>query len=202
MKKNYWILVVIMGLITLTYLSCNRTSPDSLRIVGINNDGPLIVDIADWGMEVDTISFDTVHVGHIAPDQVVPVEISYVEMGIGLPTYPTTYTARLTDYKVNFSNIHSTPTDTNWDLNSVTGAMNVEVQANPEGTRIVTARIKAVPHEWMAMYYDILSPGVQIKATVIVNGYEELTQNPVSDTGAFTINFADYYDDPFVFGSK
>jgi hypothetical protein len=202
-KNSYYILVIAIGLITFSYLSCNRTSPDSLRIVGINNDRPLIVDIADHGIEVTPGTNDTNYDAiHWAPDQVVPVELSYVEIGLGLPTYPTTYTARLTDYKINFSNVHLVPTDTNWHLNSVSGAMDVEVPSSPEGGRAVTANIKVIPQEWMIMYFNDLSLGVELKATVIVNGYEELTHHTISDTGAFTIDIADYWDDPFTFGSK
>lgn len=200
MKKYYWILVLIIGLIGLSYLSCNRTSSQSLRIVSINNSAPLSVDIADWGLEVDPENpEDTIHTYHIAPDQIVPVEVTYTETGIGLPTYPTGYTARITDYKVTFSRIKITPNDPSWTLTSFSGATNIVVPSDPEGGSTVTANLKIIPTEWISFWFDSLNQGVAIRANVILSGYEELTRNPISDTASFTVDFADLYDDPFNF---
>jgi hypothetical protein len=41
-----------------------------------------------------------------------------------------------------------------------------------------------------------------VKATIVLSGYEELTRNPVADTGYFTINFGDIWDNPAVMGGN
>jgi hypothetical protein len=198
MKKNKWsyLVFIIVGLIAAVYFSCSRNTPGALRIVSINEASPLILDIADWGIAYDTLEAESVHTYHIAPDQIIPVEINYNEPGIGLPTYPTTYTARITDYTVKFSPIGHPKLI----LQSVSGATNISIQSGLTGN--TKAQLKMVPSEWMGLYYDSLAPGLMVKATVIVSGYEELTRNVIADTGMFTINFADSYDDPFNFGSK
>jgi hypothetical protein len=200
MKKVKWsyLILIVVGLIATVYFSCNRTHSGSLRIVKINEGSPRIIDIADHGIEVDPETHDTTYTYHIAPDQVIPVEFSYVETGIGLPTYPTDYTAYITDYKVQFSAVGHPQ----WHLQSVSGATNITIPSNPTAT--VKAGLMAIPSEWMHMYFDsiIADSGVIFKATLSVSGYEELTRNAIADTGFFTIDIRDSYDDPFKFGSK
>lgn len=182
---------------TLIYFSCERTSPNSLRIISINAGKPLIVDIVYYVLEVDPETGDTILVEHLAPDQIVPIEVGYTEIGIGLPTYPTPYTARCTSYTVIFRRSdHPSP----WRPINVNGGTNIVIQADPLKT--VQVNLKVLPIEWMELYLDTLYEGVQLKATVILSGYEELTRSPVSDTGFFTIDIADYPIIPLVFGSK
>jgi len=199
MKNIKWLflLLISLGLVITANLSCNRSTPSALRIVTINSGNPLIVDVADWGLEVDPENpEDTILTYHLAPDQIIPIDISYNEPGLGLPTYPTNYTARITSYSVQFSVINHT----SWHLTSVSGATNVSIVSDPSAT--VSTNLKMLPVEWMTQWFDSLTQGAMIKATVIISGYEELTRNTIADTGYFTINTADYYDDPSIFGSK
>lgn len=213
MKKVKWYsLVVVLGLMTLMYFSCERTSPNSLRIVSINGNSPLNVDVRDWYVvSVDT-SYDPPETtfDYVVKDWIVPMEISYVETGIGLPTYPTPYTARCTSYTVIFRRIDRQSV---WRPNNVTGAANIIIESNPTGKTVVKTSLNLIPSEWIQLYQDTLAPTLDptipsvspeavVKATVIINGYEELTRNAVVDTGYLTINFADYYDNVVSVGSK
>ncbi|MCX7785424.1 MAG: hypothetical protein N2201_04250 [candidate division WOR-3 bacterium] len=181
-------------------LSCNRTSSNSLRIISINDNKPKRVDIIDrfvddYGEEHELIS-----------DQHVSIEVGYVEKGLGLPTYPTNYTARVTDYRVKFKRIKIKPTDNDkWVLQDVTGTTNITIPADPELRNTVKANIKIIPWQWIEFYRDSFGEfeqgeGARLKATIILNGYEELTNTALSDTGWLDINIADYWDDPRTIG--
>jgi hypothetical protein len=198
MKNIKWLflLLICLGLVITANLSCNRSTPSALRIVSINSGNPLIVDVADWGLEVDWETQETTLTYHFAPDQVIPIDINYNEPGLGLPTYPTNYTARITDYSVQFKVLNHT----SWSLSKVSGVTNISIVSDPNAT--ANANLKMLPQEWIAQWFDSLTQGCMIKATVIISGYEELTRNPIADTGYFTINTSDYYDDPLIFGSK
>lgn len=200
-KNRYFILIAVLMLLPLVYFSCksSRTSPSSLRIVSINENSPLIVDVQDWYLvAVDTFqdppdsTFD-----FTTKDWIVPIEVGYVETGLGLPTYPSPYTARCTSYTVNFRRIDIS---TQWRPLSVNGAINISIPTDPTAT--VQTDLKMIPFEWINQYLDTLALGCMVKATVVLSGYEELTHNPVCDSGYLTINFADYYDNPVLRNSK
>jgi len=186
--------------------SCDRTSTSAFRIVNINNGSPLIVDVLDWAMVPDPEDpGDTISVG-FTKDWIVPVEVSYIETGIGLPTYPTNYTARITDYKVTFKLLNDTSTVlTNFlNTNPVNGNTSIIVPSDPEGQKTVKANINLIPKEWIQSYVEPYDPSeipnAMLKATVILSGYEELTRNSITDTSYFTVDIGDYYDDPMVVG--
>ncbi|MEO0072144.1 MAG: hypothetical protein ABIK10_01710 [candidate division WOR-3 bacterium] len=194
----------------LLFVSCERhTSTEALRIVSINNNQPLSIDVADWTLipnpedPTDTIPAFSVS------DWIVPVEFTYLERGYGLPTV-SRYTARITGYRVSFTKVLANPQDIPWVLSSVTGSANVIVPADPEGQRRTTAYFNVVPASWInANFRDSIenqSPGlvngVTLRATLIVTGYEELTRESLTDTAYFMINFRDAYDDPTRLGSK
>jgi hypothetical protein len=202
-RVNWYLVVVLVGLMTLMYLSCDRTSTKAFRIVNINSGNPLIVDVVDWAMVPDPEDpEDTISVG-FTKDWIVPVEVSYIETGIGLPTYPTTYTARITDYIVKFKLLNDTAT---LILNQVNGNTNILVPSDPEGQKTVKANLNLIPKEWINQYVapylelEESIPGAMLKATVILSGYEELTRDPITDTSYFTVDIGDYYDDPMVVG--
>jgi len=206
--SRYLILAVFLAMIPFVYFSCksSRTSASSLRIISINNDDPLIVDARDW-YPVSVDDEDTTY-DYLVKDWIVPVELSYVETGLGLPTYPTPYTARCTAYAVIFNRIGVSPA---WRP-KITGALNTTIESDPNGTK--QTNIKAIPSEWLAANMDSfvqppedpdrpgMASGYMTKATVVILGYEELTHNPVADTGYFTIDFGDYWDNPIISGSK
>jgi len=209
--SRYLILAVFLAMIPFVYFSCksSRTSASSLRIIQINNSEPLIVDGKDWFVvSVDTSAdpWDSTF-EFITYDWIVPIEVGYVEEGLGLPTYPTSYTARCTSYTVIFRRIdRSSP----WRPLNVTGATNIVIPTSPTATK--TANLKLIPVEWINMYLDTIAPtgedepevapGCMVKATVVLQGYEELTHNPIADTGFFTIDFGDYWDNPALMGNK
>lgn len=207
MKKNngYYTILIAVGLLVLTMLSCERhTSTNGLRVLEINGNSPLEVDVADWTMIPDPDNPEDTIAIYIVKDWIIPVKVSYVETGLGLPTYPTTYTARITDYKVSFSKVRNNPTDVPWTLNSVSGATNMVIPADPNGRTTVTANIKVIPGDWIIYHFgrwisnrsDTIVNGAMLKATLVLNGYEELTRESVTDTAFFTIDIADYIDDP------
>lgn len=204
-KIKSYCLLILLGFLLFFYYSCQRTSPNSLKIVSINsNNDPLIVDVKDW--YVVSIEEEDTTYGYLLKDWVVPVELSYYETGIGLPTYPTPYTARCTSYTVIFQK-----SDSNRPYaRKVRGATNIVIESNVESK--VKTNLKVIPIDWQEFYLGIIAPtgndepgiatGPMVKATLIINGYEELTRNPIVDTGYFTINFGDYWDNPREIGAK
>ncbi|MBS4016067.1 MAG: hypothetical protein KGZ86_06515 [Candidatus Latescibacteria bacterium] len=206
MKKNkgYHVLVVL-GVLILLSLACEtHTSPNSLRIMKINDNQPLEVDIADWAVIPDPEDPEDSMSVYFVKDWIIPIEVSYVETGLGLPTYPTTYTARITDYRVSFRH----QTIPSWIFSTVSSGTNMVIPADAGGRTTVSAHIKVIPGDWIQTHFQELlasstpntvSCGV-LKATLILSGYEELTREPVVDTAFFTIDIGDYYDDPFRFG--
>lgn len=199
-KPLVFYLVVVLSVLVINNISCNRTSPNSLRIISINDNRPKRIDIIDrfvddYGDEHELIS-----------DQYVSIEVGYIERGIGLPTYPTNYTARITDYRVKFKRIKVRPTDNDkWVLQDVTGVTNIAITADPELRNTVKSSITIIPWQWIEFYRDSFAQfdegeGARLKATVILNGYEELTKTALSDTGQLDIDIADYWDDPRTIG--
>lgn len=203
-KKKVYYLVVILGILVCVYLSCSRSTPNALRIVEINKSGPLIVDVYDRAMIRDPEDpQDTTLIAVVfIKDWIVPITVTYTETGIGLPTYPTTYTAKITKYTVSFENtkVRIGGVDVNWKLSSLSGAANILVPSDPDGLSTITAQLKVIPKEWIEARADTLALGCMVKANIILEGKEELNGNVVVDTGAFTIDFADYYDDPIKVG--
>lgn len=203
-NKGYYVLVVLAAVVLFT-LSCERhTSTNALRILEINENQPLEIDVADWARIPDPEDPEDSISVFFVKDWIVPVKATYTEAGLGLPTYPTGYTARITDYKVSFSKIRNNPTDVPWVLASVSGATNMVIPADVNGRTSVTASLKVMPGDWILYHFgrwienqtDTIVNGAVLKATLILNGYEELTRESVTDTAFFTIDIADYYDDP------
>ncbi|MCS7258801.1 MAG: hypothetical protein NZ601_05525 [candidate division WOR-3 bacterium] len=200
--------LIILLTVAMIIVSCERhTSVEALRIVSINNNQSLNIDVADWTLIPDpqdpTETIPTFYVS----DWAVPVEFSYIERGIGLPT-ASSYTARITSYRVSFTKILSGTQDVPWVLSPVTGNTNILVPADPEGQRRTVAYFTVVPASWINAHFrdsiENQSPGIvngaTLKATLIVNGYEEVTREPLTDTAFFMVNIRDSYDDPTQIG--
>ncbi|MEO0075249.1 MAG: hypothetical protein ABIK31_03980 [candidate division WOR-3 bacterium] len=202
MTKNfgyYVILILCIGI--LLSLACERhTSQNALQIVSINQGRDLNVDIADWARLPDPEDPEDTILVALMHDYAIPVQVRYVEVGLGLPTYPTPYTARITDYKVTFRH-QSKP---QWTFTAVNGATNMVIPADPNGRSSVTNNLTVIPGVWLRSNFNDSLEGREpntlwcgvLKATLILSGYEELTQEPITDTAYFSINISDSYDDP------
>jgi hypothetical protein len=68
----------------------------------------------------------------------------------------------------------------------------------------VTDGIKIMPAEWISLYLSDLEDTpdeVVLKATIRLEGLDEISGKAVSDSGYVTIDAADYGDDPNKKGS-
>lgn len=187
---------VLLILCTLTLLSCHMQTPNALRIKKINDGEPLVVDIIDvWSYtkegEVETVEEPI--------DWYVDVELVYVERGIGLPTYPTSYTARITDYTVTFTNISPAPPGEPpevLNLSQVKEVCNFLITADPEGKKTVTQSICLIPKEWISQHEGDVEEGRVLRAKITFKGVDEISGKEVSGEGYLTINIANYEDNP------
>ena len=193
MHKGVKLLVLFLSLSGFLFTGCHRVSSPP-RIVSINEGEPLDVDILDlWSYteEGEEITVEEV------PNVNAKVEISYYETGIGLPTSPK-YTAQLTRYTVDFTDVTTTPpTLTNMD--KVNGGCNIVIES---GDKNVTQSILLVSKEWIEKYSGELENGLVIRARIKFSGIELVSQKEITSTeGYITINMCDFEDDPKKRGS-
>lgn len=175
-------------------IACDIQHKNALRIKSINNNEPVHIDIID----VFTIgSGEEAEEVEVIYDQEIPIEFIYTEFGIGLPTAPGTYTALLTDYEITFDDLTPglSPED-KFKGEKVKGKCNILIPSDPEGKRSVEAMVKIMPYSYIELYQTELSEYRVLGAKIRFKGKDLLSEKDLEVEGYFTINIADYWDDP------
>uniref|UniRef100_A0A7C6A9R9 Uncharacterized protein n=1 Tax=candidate division WOR-3 bacterium TaxID=2052148 RepID=A0A7C6A9R9_UNCW3 len=196
MRKSETFLLLCLFLSALVIVNCHIQNSNALRIVEINDGNPLYVDILDrwtYTEEGEVVEVETYS------DWYANVEVVYVERGSGLPTYPTPYTARITEYTVTFTDITPTPpgeTPSPVSLAPVKGNCNFLITADPEAKKGVVQSLKIIPKEWCVMHEGDVEEGRVLKAKITLKGTDEISGKEVSDEGYLTIDIGNYEDDP------
>ena len=193
-------LVAVVGLVT---TSCQRSA--TLRVLSINGGKTLRSDLSDFFVYFDKIDSSNVVLFQVDPDSV-PVEMQYLEMGAGLPTW-TPYEALLDKVTISFKS-RITP-DVPPPYTTITLPVTQAIQADPSGKSKTTFWITALPTAWKTVVFadfrneddpnqiDVVDLA---EATMTFSGYDSVANRAVSAAGKFSIEFGNFYDDTSKFG--
>ncbi|MEO0093555.1 MAG: hypothetical protein ABIK67_04795 [candidate division WOR-3 bacterium] len=192
MHKSTKLLVLGFCVLGIMVWSCHRTTPKALRIVEINNGQILTADTQD---EWTTGSGEELEEHSETPSYSVEVEVSYTERGTGLPTYPTAYTAEITDYTVTFKDITPGATPGEFAPAPVKGVCYFVVPSDPAGKKTVKQSILVLPAAWIDQYPE-LEDGKVLNAKITLRGKDMVSNLEINGEGILTINIANFEDDP------
>ena len=195
MRRSLFGLLALLALVSLAVMTgCDRTQV--LRVVTVNHGGVLDSDIADWWLYVDPVSKESVQV-YSAIDDTVAVELQYVEVGPGLPSW-TPYQAIANKATISYKSADPTVT-----YDNVTTPLSVSVMSDPTGRKVTKFGLTVVPLWWKEQYFDgDVSDPTQtsiidvVNATVKFTATDSISGKELQATGYLQIEFADFYDDP------
>ncbi len=188
MKYFYLFLLLFL------FIACDVQHSGALKIVSINDNAPLRIDVLDvysYKEEGEKYYDEAIW------DHYTSVEFVYTEFGIGLPTAPGSYTALLTDYEITFEDV--TPglaSEEKFKGEKVKGKCNILIPSDPKGKKGVEAKIRVMPASYIEMYLGELEEHRVLAAKIKFRGKDLLSEKNLEVEGYFTIDIADYWDDP------
>lgn len=193
-----FVFVAVTGLLLTT--GCQREN--SLRIVSVNRGEPLMSDLVDFGevtIREPGEEPETYRISEV-PTDVVDLDLQYVEIGLGLPTW-TPYIASLERATISYLNLETGET-----YEAVQVAMSATVEADPNARRTERVRLTIAPGQWKARVFeeylqtdpedDDYGPVAQVKATILIEGFDYTTKNKVKAVKECDIIFGNFWDEP------
>ena len=200
----------LLGLLTvvataglLVMAGCERSA--TLRVTSINGGNTLRSDLSDFYQYFDKVDSETVTLVQTNPDSV-KVELQYVEIGAGMPTW-TPYEALLDQATVTFRS--KLTVDQPPVYQKVIIPLTEAVPADASGKTKVSFWITVIPATWKQLvfvdftntddvtYIDLVDLA---EATVTFTGYDSVANRNVSASGKLEVEFGNLYDDPTRFG--
>ncbi|MEO0085633.1 MAG: hypothetical protein ABIK37_03285 [candidate division WOR-3 bacterium] len=203
MRRTVVGLLSVAGAFAILFsISCQRSNSldeKALRIVSVNKGDPVRVDLADFGTyrdpedpEADPVLFA------VTTEKTVEVELQYVEIGLGLPTW-TPYQASLRQFEATYRWVMGEEANTPPDR--VRLPMRGTVVSDPSGDKTSRAMITIAPAAWQETYFDIpddpfegSEPAVYT-ATIKVSGYDDASGLALEAKADVEVSFANYWDD-------
>jgi hypothetical protein len=192
--------VAIAGMLVMA--GCERSG--TLRVMSINNGNTLRADLADY-YEYLTPDSELIVLYQVPPDSV-KVELQYVEIGAGLPTW-TPYEALISQATVKFTSKGLTDEPPVYEDVKVTLAQSCVADANGKNT--TTFYMTPISSAWKQKifadyivdddpeYLDIVDIA---DAKITFSGYDSVAGRKVEAVGTFPVEFGNFYDDPSRFG--
>jgi hypothetical protein len=209
MRRSLFRLLTVVAVAGLLGPGCQVIQPTgALRVLSINAGNMLHSDLNDFYVffnKEDSV-WDTVWQ---YPGDSVKVEMQYVEIGAGLPTY-TPYEAIVTQATVTFtSKVPADPADKP-PYQKVTVPLTVVVPSDPTGKKITTFWMTPVPSSWKQLVfldggfitespYELNNVDLA-EAKVTFIGYDSVANRSVEASGTFQVEFGNFWDDPTRFG--
>lgn len=189
--------VIAVAVLMLPAVSCQREN--SLRIIRLEPKGPLFSDIVDWGTFTDPTDPEAEPEWiSSTPTDYVTLELQYVEMGLGLPTW-TPYQAHITRVAVTYNAPTGTPPE-EWEGSQTVYSTNIVVSADPEGRNTTEADILLIPAAWKEQHFDAGDPeeygpeGIVI-ANVQLDGIDDVSKKTIRATNAITVEIGNWWDE-------
>ena len=184
---------------------CERSS--TLRVVSINGGNTLRSDLADFFCYFDkSDSSDYRYVQ--TPADSVKVELEYLEVGAGLPTW-TPYEALLNQATVTFvSKVPADPSNKP-QYQKVAIPLTIAVPADPTGKSRTSFWVTVCPASWKQLVlgeYAATDDPFQLdlvdlaQATITFTGHDSVANRDVSASGTFPVEFGNFWDDTTKFG--
>ncbi len=196
MRRNLYVPVILtIALGLLLSLSCTREN--NLNVVSIN---PIYSDLTDFGVYRDPTDPEAEpEFVQATPTDSVPIELSYVEIGPGLPTWRT-YTAQINKVTVTFSRVMGEVPEA---LPRIEIATCITVPSDPTGKKTVTARVPLIPALWKEENFGSgagdpseTSIDAVLNAKVKLSGVDLATAQPVETEVTVPVYIGNFWDDP------
>lgn len=199
----------LLGLLTVVAIAallittgCERSSV--LRVVQINGGRTIQSDIADFGIWVDPTLPDSEQEKEVvyafAPDTA-EIELQYVEIGAGLPTW-TPFEAVINKATITYKSADPTITYDNAVI-----ALTTSVMTDREGKKTRKFVTTVVPAWWKGRSFgdDVSEPPDYdlidvVDATIKFSGWDSVALRTVEATGKFQVEFGNFPDNEEVFG--
>lgn len=197
MRRTIFVLAILFASLGLL-VSCSREN--SLAIVSINEDKPVNSDLADFGIFKDATDPEAEpEYISVTPDDVVPIELRYTEIGLGLPTWRP-YVARITKATVTFTKVLGEAPEV---LPKVESRVNIAVTSDPEGKKTTKGYITLIPAIWKdevfgtgAGYPDELGIEATLKAKIRLEGVDEASGASILAETEVLVNIGNFWDEP------
>jgi hypothetical protein len=201
MRRSFFGLVAILVVSLVLVTGCQRA--DSLRVIKVNQGGQLDVDIADWALfDGDPELPDSEKVAesyYVFQSDTVSVELQYVEVGAGLPTW-TPYEAIVTGASIKYKGAEDYGPDVKIPLS-------ISVLSDREAKKTTKFTMTVVPAWWKEKYfgdaveappdYNILDV---VDATITFEGTDVVSGLDVEATGYLNMIVGNFYDDELTIG--
>jgi len=204
----------LLGLLTvlaagslLVMAGCQRDA--TLRVASINNGNTLRSDLSDFYQYSITEDDETevIILYQVMPDSL-KVELQYVEIGAGLPTW-TPYEAIINKATVKFKS--RLTMDEPPPYKDAVAVLEQHVPSDPAGKKTTSFYFTPITAVWKQQVFgeagvieeddpyftDLIDLA---DATVTFTGYDPVSNRDVSATGTLQVEFGNLYDDPSRFG--
>jgi hypothetical protein len=197
-RSLFGFLAVLMVAGILITAGCERANV--LRVVNLNDGKALMVDIADFYRYFDKVDSEWVTIYVHQPDTVL-VELQYVDIGLGLPTW-TPYQAIVNKVVISYK---SATEGVVYD--NVTMPMTQAVMADREGKKTVKFHATLVPAWWKEKFFgdDVIEPPDydildHVEATIKFTAIDSVSGREIVGTGKLGMEIGNFYDDEGTIG--
>jgi hypothetical protein len=205
-RSQFGLLIVIAVAGLLIAPGCQVIQPiGSLTVVSINGGNTLRSDLSDFYVYFDKLDSDYVTLFEVEPDSV-KVEMTYAEIGAGLPTWRTPV-AIVTQASVKFTSKNISGEDVPYEVAKI--GLREAIPSDPTGKKITTFYMTPISASWKDKVFadwraeddpyqiDIVDLA---DAVVTFTGYDSVLNRQLSTSGTFQVEFGNIYDDPSRFG--
>ncbi len=210
MRRSLFRLLTVVAVAGLFAPGCQVfESTGALRVVSINGGNTLRSDLSDFYVYFDKEDSEYVTLYQVAPDSV-QVEMQYIEIGPGLPTY-TPYAALLKEASVKFTSVLPYDPDDLPTYQTVKIPLTQSVQADPDGKKTTMFYMTPIQALWKEAVFGedgfiidddpYASNFVDLaKVDITFSGYDSVHNSAVKAVGTFMVEFGNFYDDESRFG--
>ncbi|MBN2537940.1 hypothetical protein JXB37_06680 [candidate division WOR-3 bacterium] len=190
------VLGIAAGLLVTT--GCQRDN--SLRIIRAQGDNENFGDLSDFATYRDPTDPEAdPELIYVIPGDLAELELQYVEIGLGLPTW-TPYQAHLEQATITY---RSAGEPGEWEGTYITYGIKIPVMADREGDKTTRATIPIMTSEWKEFYFGAeaaddpsdLGPVATVVAEIKLKGFDEASGRPVECENAMTIEVGNWWDD-------
>lgn len=209
-RSQFGLLIAIAAAGLLLAPGCQVLEPiGSLTVVSINGGNTLRSDLSDFYVYFDRVDSEYIRLFQITPETV-PVEMQYAEIGAGLPTWRPGV-AVVTSASVKFRSKNISGADIQYEDAKI--ALRQAVPSDQTGKKITTFSMNPISASWKQKIFGGEGAGVineddeyyndivdLVEATITFTGYDSVANRDLITSGAFLVEFGNFYDDPSRFG--
>jgi hypothetical protein len=192
--------VAVAGLLIMA--GCERSSV--LRVVSVNHGRTIESDVADWGIWKDPMDEEaTPELVYTVRADSAEIELQYVEIGAGLPTW-TPFEAIINRATITYKS----QMDPEIIYDPVVVPMTAYIMSDPTGKKTTSFVTTVLPVWWKIQYFDgdVADPPDYdlldvVEATIRFAGWDSVSLRNVEATGKLQIEIGNFYDNENAFGN-